>query len=111
MERVTKVSYEPSYDLEKAYLERRIGMLMRKALRVFVFRGWYPSTRDASFCDHTRTHVSHTQLLTLVLVVTVWLPSSHAGANLLAAKSILNEHLVEGKDLTIKYSIYNVGNR
>ena len=76
---------------------------------LYLEAGTLPHVTLASVTIHA--HVSHTQLLTLVLVVAVWLPSSHAGANLLAAKSILNEHLVEGKDLTIKYSIYNVGNR
>jgi translocon-associated protein subunit beta len=42
-------------------------------------------------------------------VVGLCLPLGHGGANLIASKTILNEHMVEGKDLTIKYSIYNVG--
>ncbi|XP_022100851.1 translocon-associated protein subunit beta-like [Acanthaster planci] len=35
--------------------------------------------------------------------------SQDSGAKLLASKNILNEWLVEGRDLTIRYSIYNVG--
>uniref|UniRef100_A0A8D2M1B2 Translocon-associated protein subunit beta n=1 Tax=Zonotrichia albicollis TaxID=44394 RepID=A0A8D2M1B2_ZONAL len=31
------------------------------------------------------------------------------GARLLASKSLLNRYAVEGKDLTLQYSIYNVG--
>ena len=38
-------------------------------------------------------------------------PSSEARARLLASKALLNEHTVEKKDLTIRYSIYNVGTR
>ena len=44
-------------------------------------------------------------------MVGLCLPLGHGGANLIASKTILNEHMVEGKDLTIKYSIYNVGTR
>lgn len=51
------------------------------------------------------------QVLALCLIIGVWLPGSNAAANLLASKVILNDYLVEGKDLTIKYSIYNVGTR
>ncbi|XP_072037820.1 translocon-associated protein subunit beta-like isoform X1 [Amphiura filiformis] len=35
--------------------------------------------------------------------------SEETGARLLAAKNILNQWLVEGRDLTVLYSIYNVG--
>lgn len=51
------------------------------------------------------------QVLALCLIIGVWLPGSYTAANLLASKVILNDYLVEGKDLTIKYSIYNVGTR
>lgn len=32
-------------------------------------------------------------------------------AKLLVVKSILNNYIVEGLDLSIKYTIYNIGNR
>lgn len=51
------------------------------------------------------------KVLALCLVLGLWLPTSNAGANLIASKAILNEYMVEGRDLTIKYSIYNVGTR
>lgn len=34
-----------------------------------------------------------------------------ATPHLLVTKAILNEHVVEGKDLTIQYSLYNIGSR
>ena len=39
-------------------------------------------------------------------------PQFQAGSvNLLVSKTILNEHVVEGKELTVRYSIYNIGTR
>jgi len=43
----------------------------------------------------------------LVLVCTVW--ADNENARLLASKNILNQFMVESKDLTIEYEIYNVG--
>lgn len=47
------------------------------------------------------------------LVVVVALFGCHwsqaAGPHLLISKVILNEYTVEGKDLTIQYSLYNIG--
>ncbi|XP_033634845.1 translocon-associated protein subunit beta-like [Asterias rubens] len=49
-------------------------------------------------------------ILVLGLLLCVGIGSSQdAGAKLLASKNILNEWLVEGRDLTIRYNIYNVG--
>ncbi|XP_032254224.1 translocon-associated protein subunit beta [Phoca vitulina] len=47
----------------------------------------------------------------LVSVLLALFAVSHAedGARLLASKSLLNRYAVEGRDLTLQYSIYNVG--
>jgi len=48
-------------------------------------------------------------VITLVLLCTVW--ADNENARLLASKNILNQYMVENKDLTIEYEIYNVGGR
>ncbi|KAJ8029570.1 Translocon-associated protein subunit beta [Holothuria leucospilota] len=48
-------------------------------------------------------------LSVLSVLLLVGLASSQDGARLLAAKNLLNEYLVEGKDVSVLYSIYNVG--
>ena len=52
-------------------------------------------------------------LLCVLLLSLACLVSSadDENARLLASKNILNEILVEGRDLTVEYTIYNVGGR
>lgn len=45
------------------------------------------------------------------LVAVMGLVAGEEGARLLASKSLLNRYAVEGRDLTLQYSIYNVGTR
>ncbi|WP_411025622.1 hypothetical protein, partial [Salmonella sp. s55004] len=45
----------------------------------------------------------------LCVMLLVGVASSQEGARLLAAKNLLNEYLVEGKDISVLYTIYNVG--
>jgi translocon-associated protein subunit beta len=52
----------------------------------------------------------------LVLVLGILVGSSHcadseSSARLIVAKNVLNQFVVEGKDLTIHYTLYNVGSR
>lgn len=50
----------------------------------------------------------------VVLLLGAFVPSlgeEESDARLLVAKSVLNQYLVEGKDLTVEYKIYNVGSR
>ncbi|XP_077989100.1 translocon-associated protein subunit beta-like [Glandiceps talaboti] len=52
--------------------------------------------------------VRFTVIISLLLLAGVGY-SEDTGARLLASKNILNQWLVEGKDLTVAYNIYNVG--
>ena len=49
--------------------------------------------------------------LFIALACLVALSGAQDGAKLLASKTILNQWLVEGKDMTVLYTIYNVGSR
>ncbi len=49
-------------------------------------------------------------LLSLLLIFAVSCGEEDS-ARLLASKNVLNQLLVEGKDLTVEYVIYNVGGR
>lgn len=40
-----------------------------------------------------------------------YLADDEGEARLLASKNILNQYLVEDKDLTVEYRIYNIGGR
>uniref|UniRef100_A0A8C6UNK0 Signal sequence receptor, beta n=1 Tax=Neogobius melanostomus TaxID=47308 RepID=A0A8C6UNK0_9GOBI len=53
--------------------------------------------------------VTVTVLLLSLLLPLLGLSSAEEGARLLASKSLLNRYAVEGRDLTLQYSIYNVG--
>ena len=37
--------------------------------------------------------------------------ADEVSAHLLVSKQVLNEYMVEGRDLTVSYVIYNVGSR
>ena len=54
----------------------------------------------------------------LLVLCTLFLASFHGNqaddeteARLLASKNILNQYLVEGRELTVEYRIYNIGGR
>ncbi|KAF3822948.1 hypothetical protein GH733_010384 [Mirounga leonina] len=49
------------------------------------------------------------RLLVSVLLALFAVGHAEDGARLLASKSLLNRYAVEGRDLTLQYSIYNVG--
>lgn len=49
------------------------------------------------------------KVLLAAVVLCGFYSSQAAGPHLLISKVILNEYTVEGKDLTIKYSLYNIG--
>ena len=58
------------------------------------------------------------QMKLLVVLCTLWLAGFHGyladdetEARLLASKNILNQYLVEGRELTVEYRIYNIGGR
>lgn len=58
-------------------------------------------------CDNVILQI---QLFILLLSILL-LQQVNGNAKLLASKVILNEYLVEGKGLTILYSIYNIGTK
>jgi len=39
----------------------------------------------------------------------VFCEEEETGANLLVSKNVLNKYLVQGKDLTVEYNLYNIG--
>jgi len=45
----------------------------------------------------------------LLAAVCVTLSAENENARLLASKNLLNQYLVEDKDLTVQYDIYNIG--
>ncbi|XP_071965189.1 translocon-associated protein subunit beta-like [Antedon mediterranea] len=49
------------------------------------------------------------RITALICICLVGLSLADDGAKLLAVKNVLNQHIVEGKDLTVTYSVYNVG--
>ncbi|KAJ8386455.1 hypothetical protein AAFF_G00169250 [Aldrovandia affinis] len=48
-------------------------------------------------------------LCVLAVLAVLGVVAGEEGARLLASKSLLNRYAVEGRDLTLQYSIYNVG--
>ena len=56
-------------------------------------------------------HIVWFQVLAVFLLALWCVSSVSAAAHLLASKSILNQHIAEGKDITVQYSIYNIGTR
>jgi translocon-associated protein subunit beta len=48
-------------------------------------------------------------LVLLVLLCGCCATDSSESAHLLVSKRVLNEYVVEGRDLTVSYAIYNVG--
>lgn len=52
-----------------------------------------------------------TDVRVFVLLALLGLSVAEEGARLLASKALLNRYAVEGRDLTLQYSIYNVGSR
>ncbi|XP_033108205.1 translocon-associated protein subunit beta-like [Anneissia japonica] len=49
------------------------------------------------------------RIIALIGICLLGVAVADDGAKLLAAKNVLNQHIVEGKDLTVTYTIYNVG--
>ena len=87
-------------------LPRVVLCIKQLEAMVFVFKvsSWDCNT---CICDNVMLQI---QLFVLLLSISV-LQRVDGNAKLLSSKVILNEYLVEGKGLTILYSIYNIGTR
>ena len=61
---------------------------------------------------HTAVNADMKWLLSIVIGTLVCISvADNENARLLASKNILNMYMVENKDLTVEYQIYNVGGR
>lgn len=51
-------------------------------------------------------------LAAIVVLCVTWTSEGETQpARLLASKNVLNQYLVEGRDLTVQYNIFNIGGR
>lgn len=65
--------------------------------------------RFVAALDYSIIMVSRWTILAVIAIAALVSSEEDVTANLLVSKVILNKYLVQGKDLTIEYNIYNVG--